>query len=91
MSGRLRLSFSTFFLSGLLACSGGGGTRDYSDEVRKNYLDACGLTSGQQDELCECTLEEIEERFTQEEFAEAEREPDFVSDPRVQEAINACR
>lgn len=89
MHGHHKISLSVCLLVGLLACSNGG-TRDYSDQIRENYLDACGLASGQKDETCECTLEEIEERMTEEEFLELEREGDFLSDPRVNEALGAC-
>ncbi len=63
----------------LLAACGdddGAGAR-YSPEVRNAYLEGCG---GEQNQaFCECTLTELEKRFTQEEFIafaiEASEEP----------------
>jgi hypothetical protein len=52
------------------------GTR-YSAEIRDAYLEGC--TSSQNEAFCECTLTELEKRFTQEEFIafaiEASEEP----------------
>ncbi len=86
MGGRIKLVLLGFALSGLLACSGGG-TRDYSDAVRDNFLDACALSAGQNEDACDCILEEVEEQFTEEEFLELERQRDFEP---FRPALNKC-
>lgn len=60
------------------ACGDDDGTGDrYSDEIRNAYLEGC--TGSQNAAFCECTLTELEKRFTQEEFIafaiEASEEP----------------
>jgi hypothetical protein len=67
----------------LAACGDDDGTGDrYSDEIRNAYLEGC--TTSQNQAFCECTLTELEKRFTQDEFIafaiEASEEPpdDFV-------------
>lgn len=62
----------------LAACGDDDGTGDrYSDEIRNAYLEGC--TGSQNQAFCECTLTELEKRFTQEEFIafaiEASEEP----------------
>ena len=79
----------------LLTACGGGDGNDYSSQVRENFLNACATTSGGQDEACECMLDEIEERLTEEEFLEIEQqvvaeETTFEEVPEFQEATDAC-
>lgn len=62
----------------LAACGDDDGTgQRYSEEIRNAYLEGCG--GAQNADFCECTLTELEERFTQEEFIafaiEATEEP----------------
>ncbi|HEX5631118.1 MAG TPA: hypothetical protein VFY15_05615 [Acidimicrobiia bacterium] len=65
-------------VAALAACGDDDGTGDrYSPEIRNAYLEGCG--GSQNAEFCECTLTELEKRFTQEEFIafaiEASEEP----------------
>jgi hypothetical protein len=73
----------------LAACSGGN---DYSDEVRENFLAACHLGSGGQDDYCECTLNYLEENMTEAEFLEldAKGQEAFDSDVRFEQALERC-
>ena len=61
----------------LAACGGNATGQQYSPEIRNAYLEGCG--GSQNSEFCECTLTELEKRFTQEEFIafaiEASEEP----------------
>lgn len=43
-----------------------GGDAGFSTEVRNQYLQGC--MTGQNQAFCECTLDELEKRFTQDEF-----------------------
>ena len=76
---RLRTLLVTLLaVSALAACGDDDGTGDhYSDEIRNAYLEGC--TGSQNEAFCECTLTELEKRFTQEEFIafaiEASEEP----------------
>jgi hypothetical protein len=58
------------------ACGDGGGGQ-YSEEIRQSYLDGCGTEQNRA--FCLCTLDEIEKRFSEEEFIrfaiEATEEP----------------
>lgn len=51
----------------LVACGDDGGDGGFSSEVRDSYLAGCEAESPG-GEFCECTFNEIEERFTEEEF-----------------------
>ena len=61
----------------IAACSDDDTGQQYSPEIRNAYLEGC--TSSQNEAFCECTLTELEQRFTQEEFIafaiEASEEP----------------
>jgi hypothetical protein len=76
---RLRTLLVTLLaVSALAACGDDDGTGGrYSDEIRNAYLEGC--TGSQNEAFCECTLSELEKRFTQEEFIafaiEASEEP----------------
>jgi len=69
------------------ACGDDDGTGGYSDGVRDSYMRGC--TGSQSEAFCECTLNELEKRFTEEEliaFAiEASEQPpdDFVDVARA--------
>lgn len=75
----VRKVFAALFAFALLAAAcgdddGGGG---YSQEIRDGYLEGC--TGQQNQEFCECTLNELEKQFSEEEFIkfaiEATEEP----------------
>lgn len=76
---RLRtLLVALLAVAAMAACGDDDGTGDrYSDEIRNAYLEGC--TGSQNQAFCECTLTELEKRFTQEEFIafaiEASEEP----------------
>lgn len=61
----------------LAACGDDDAGQQYSPEIRNAYLEGC--TGSQNEAFCECTLTELEKRFTQEEFIafaiEASEEP----------------
>lgn len=67
----------------------GGATR-YSDEIRDSYLAGCTVDAPEA--VCECTIEEFEKRFTEEEFiAFAVENQDATEVPEeVFEIIVAC-
>ena len=73
------------------ACSGSGQTR-YSDEVRANFLTACGA-QGASSEYCRCFLEYMEARRTEREFLriEAAMDSEGTVDDVLYEAVEACR
>lgn len=48
------------------ACGDDDGGDGFSPEIRNQYLQGC-MTS-QNQAFCDCTLDELEKRFTQEEF-----------------------
>lgn len=58
--------------------NGGDGGGQYSQQIRDSYLQGCE-SSSPGGNFCECSLEEIEKRFTEEEFIrfaiEATEEP----------------
>lgn len=72
-----------FLLAGCGGSSTGNGSssRDYPTEVQENYLVSCannaslasGLPESEFVDLCECTLEEIQDRYSLSEFLEAEQ------------------
>jgi hypothetical protein len=66
-----------------------GGTR-YSDEIRSSYLDGCTIDAPAA--VCECTIQEFEKRYTEEEFiAFAIENQDATEIPEeVFEIIIAC-
>lgn len=57
--------------------SGGGSGDGYSEQIRSSYLQGCGTEQNQA--FCQCTLDELEKRFSEEEFIafaiEASEEP----------------
>ena len=75
----------------MAACSGTGQTR-YSDEVRANFLTACGAR-GASSEYCRCFLEYMEARRTEREFLriEAAMDSEGTVDDVLYEAVEACR
>ena len=75
----------------MAACSGSGQTR-YSDEVRANFLTACGAR-GASSEYCRCFLEYMEARETERVFLrmEAELELEGTAADVLYEAVEACR
>lgn len=48
------------------ACGDDDSSDGYSEDVRNAYMDGC--TDTQSVAFCDCTLNELEERYTQEEF-----------------------
>jgi hypothetical protein len=48
------------------ACGDDDDTGGYSDAIRDSYMQGC--TGSQNEAFCECTLNELEKRYTQEEF-----------------------
>jgi hypothetical protein len=61
----IALVFALALLAGACGDDDGGNGR-FSSGIRDSYLQGCG---GQQNaEFCECTLTEIEKRFTEAEF-----------------------
>jgi len=75
----------------MAACSGSDQTR-YSDEVRANFLTACGAR-GASSEYCRCFLEYMEARRTEREFLriEAAMDSEGTVDDVPYEAVEACR
>lgn len=73
----LALVFALALVLGACGDDDDGGNGQYSAEVRNSYLEGC--ESQQSAEFCECTLTEIEGRFTEDEFIafaiEATEEP----------------
>lgn len=57
---------------------GGGGSGGYSSSVTDAYMEGC-TSGGQPAAFCQCTLDELEDRFSEEEFVafaiEASEEP----------------
>ncbi len=49
-----------------VACGDDDTNDGYSEDIRNAYMDGC--TDTQNVAFCECTLNELEERYTQEEF-----------------------
>ena len=71
------LLMSLLAVVALSACGGDGNGDHYSQAVRDLYLEGCGGNSNEA--FCECTLNELENRFTEDEFIafsiEASEEP----------------
>ena len=76
----------------LMAACSGSGQRRYSDEVRANFLTACGAR-GASSEYCRCFLEYMEARETEREFLrmEAELELEGTAADVLYKAVEACR
>jgi hypothetical protein len=64
----------------------------WDPQVRTNFLDACLETSGGAEGYCGCTLDRLEERFTEAEFEAMEQEmmASDVMPPEFDEIIDAC-
>ena len=66
------------------------GSRDFSEPMRARFLDACRTSGGEEGE-CECVLENVEEKMTEEEYTDLESQGvDSVHDDEFREALNAC-
>lgn len=63
---RLILSLFTLLVAG--ACGGGAG-EDYPPGVVQRYLDSC-TAGGTSREICQCALDELEDKYSIEEFTE---------------------
>jgi len=66
---RIRKAVAIVFAFALIAVACGdddGGGGRYSSQIRDSYLEGC--ETEQNTEFCECTLDEIEKRFSEEEF-----------------------
>lgn len=76
----------------LVGCDEGKG-KDYSDQLRRNFLAACDQSSEGEESGCECLLDELESRMTEAEYLALEEkgEEAFLADERVQEALSICR
>ena len=80
----------------LLTFCGGDDGPQYSEEVRDNFLTSCAGTSGGNDEACECVLNEIEERMSEDEFLELEQkaidegQDVLLEHPDIEEAFSEC-
>lgn len=61
---KVLLLFSILVIFGVAAC--GSGPSRYAPEIRESYLSACEGSASRAD--CECSLEFIEERLSQDEF-----------------------
>lgn len=75
------------------ACGGEGKGPDYSDELRRNFLASCEESSGGKEDACDCLIDELESRMTEDEFLalEGHGEDAFLADERVQGSLAACR
>ena len=65
---RLRAMVMTILVVAVLGACGGNGTGStgFSATTRSRYMEGC--TSSQSEAFCQCTLNELEKRFTEEEF-----------------------
>ena len=76
-----------------VGCSGGGDSKKFPDEVRKNFLETC-TTSGANQKQCNCTLEKLEEKYNVEQFRELERRiaaGDASAEAEIAPFVSACR
>ena len=89
---RLR-AWSAGLLIVLAACGDDGKGPDYSDELRRNFLAACKESSSGEEESCDCLIDELESRMTEDEYRalEDKGEDAFLADDRVQGALAVCR
>ena len=81
------MTFLSIAVSGLVSCSGAADTRDYSKEVRSDFLERCltsPATTVLTGDVCECVLELLEERYAEKEFAKD-------SDDLMDEAFGVCQ
>jgi hypothetical protein len=69
---------------------GSGGDDGFSDEVRSAYMEGC-LQDGNQ-AFCDCTLDEFESRFSEDEFEAIALNFDATAEPPEEffEVITAC-
>jgi hypothetical protein len=65
-----RQASSEFATVGPATESGSG--RDYPAEVRRSFMSACSVNTSQS--VCSCALEEIEDEYTLDQFADLERQ-----------------
>jgi hypothetical protein len=77
---KIRKAIAIIFAFALIAVACGdddGGGGGFGSEIRDSYLEGC--ETAQNSEFCECTIDEIEKRFSEEEFIrfaiEATEEP----------------
>ncbi len=72
----------------LASCSSG---EVFGEEDQRAFLAGC-VEGGGTEELCECMVDEIQERLTDDELKElADSEPeDLQTNPRFLEAVRAC-
>lgn len=68
------------------------GDEAWDPQVRTSFLDACLATSGGAEGYCGCTLDRLEERFTEAEFEAMEQEmmTSDVMPAEFDEIIDAC-
>ena len=65
MSKMLRV-LAVVLALGLVFAACGGGDDGFSDEIRTEFMGGCAPEAG--DAFCECTLDELEKTYTEEEF-----------------------
>jgi hypothetical protein len=66
MSMKIRKALAIVFAFALIAVACGDDDGGFSSQIRDSYLDGC---QGEQNAaFCECTFDEIEKRFSEEEF-----------------------
>jgi len=76
---KIRKAVAIVFAFALIAvaCGDDDGGNGFSSEIRSSYLDGC--QSEQNAAFCECTIDEIEKKFSEEDFIrfaiEATEEP----------------
>jgi hypothetical protein len=68
------------------------GDDEWDPQVRTNFLEACLATSGGAEGYCGCTLDRLEERFSEAEFEAMEQEmmTSDVMPAEFEEIIEAC-
>lgn len=72
----------------LASCSSGD---SFSEQDQRDFVAGC-VEGGGTEELCECMVDEIQERLTEDELSElADSDPEELRDnPRFVEAVQSC-
>jgi hypothetical protein len=86
MTRRLVIALLSMVLA-TSACGGGGGG-EFSEEFRASIMESC--TEGQSESYCVCYLDELQERFTQEQIFRVVIEGGEEPPPEFFDAALAC-
>ncbi|WRS29592.1 hypothetical protein U6G28_08685 [Actinomycetaceae bacterium MB13-C1-2] len=82
------LASATLAVFALTGCGAGGTDSDsggWPKEIETNFLDACDGSSEGESEYCKCSLEQLQKKYTADEFAQLEQQLD--SDPAALDEI----